>query len=101
MFLNQGGNSKNSRKKLKIWEDFAPSERPSGVIKKPVLVLLTMRIGLLRQFQFYHTEWPNSFKSVSLHYDKKETRISLIIQSKGKVTCNSYVAFWVHSIGIV
>ena len=24
----------NSRKKLKLWEDFAPSERPSDVIKK-------------------------------------------------------------------
>ena len=39
MFLNQGGNSKNSRKKLKIWEDFAPPERPSGVIKKPDILV--------------------------------------------------------------
>ena len=31
--------TQNSRKKLKLWEDFAPPERPSGVIKKPVLVL--------------------------------------------------------------
>ena len=26
--------TQNSRKKLKLWEDFAPPERPSGVIKK-------------------------------------------------------------------
>ena len=29
--------TQNSRKKLKLWEDFAPPERPSGVIKKSVL----------------------------------------------------------------
>ena len=29
--------TQNSRKKLKLWEDFAPPERPSGVIKKPAL----------------------------------------------------------------
>ena len=26
--------TQNSRKKLKLWEDFAPPERPIGVIKK-------------------------------------------------------------------
>ena len=29
--------TQNSRKKLKLWEDLAPPERPSGVIKKPVI----------------------------------------------------------------
>ena len=29
--------TQNSRKKLELWEDFAPPERPSGVKEKPAL----------------------------------------------------------------
>ena len=33
-FQKLKGKTQNSRKKLKLWEDFTPPERPSGVIKK-------------------------------------------------------------------
>ena len=36
-FQKLNGKTQNSRKKLKLWEDFTPPERPSGVIKKSLL----------------------------------------------------------------
>ena len=37
--------TQNSRKKLKLWEDFAPPERPSGVKKKPGLVVFINQVA--------------------------------------------------------
>ena len=37
--------TQNSRKKLKLWEDFAPPERPSGVIKKACIKEASTRTG--------------------------------------------------------
>ena len=39
--------TQNSRKKLKLWEDFAPPERPSGVKKKPLLTPYRKSKGFL------------------------------------------------------
>ena len=37
--------TQNSRKKLKVWEDFSTPEVPSGVIKKPELPRETFRFS--------------------------------------------------------